>query len=229
MLVVVSHAGDAGAHRLVERWQGHGARLLVARDLCRPGWRHYAPGGDAGRAMIGGAPVPVAEIRGVVTRVPHIRALDLPQIVAEDREYVAAELNAFLTAWLDTLPCPVLNRPSAGSLIGPAFSHERWLVAAARAGISVATRRHRAPALDRPPAMAIATVVGERWFGAVEPEVGAQAVRLARAAGVELLTVRFTSASPGAAFTSADLLVDVTPEIADAILARMAQLAESRR
>ena len=221
MLVVLTHALDTGARLLVGHWRAHNARLLVAGDLCAPGWRFEPASSDHGFATIDGVRVPAGAIQGVVTRIPHIRGLDLPQIVEGDRAYVSSELNAFLTAWLDALPCPVLNRPSAGSLMGPPFSHERWLILAARAGLALASRRYQAPEVHRTPAMAIVTVVGERWFGEVAPDVGMQALRLARLARVDLLTVRFTSATSGAAFSSADLLTDTTPEIADALLARL--------
>jgi len=103
------------------------------------------------------------ELRGVVTRIANVHASDLAHIVEQDREYVAAELNAFLTAWLDSLRCPVINRPSASSLLGPALSHERWL-ALARGRLRLAMSRHRVPVDEHPYAPVFVTVIGDRWF-----------------------------------------------------------------
>jgi hypothetical protein len=229
MLIVLADERDAAARRLVEHWRGHGARLMHARDLGSPGWCHGAPGAGESRAAIGGAIVPYCEIAGVVTRIPCVRPVDLPQIAEADREYVAAEYTAFLTAWLDGLRCPVVNRPSAASLLGPVLSQERWLLRAARAGITLSAARYAVPDPVRPLAEAAVTVVGERWFGRVASELGIQAVRLARHAGVELMTALFSAPRPDAVFVGVDLMIDVTPEIADALLARLAQLAEEVR
>lgn len=229
MLIVLADERDAAARRLVEHWRGHGARLLLARDLGSPGWCHGAPDGVEPRAVIGGAIVPCRAITAVVTRIACVRPGDLPHIAEADREYVAAEYTAFLTAWLDGLRCPVVNRPSAASLLGPVLSQERWLLRAARAGLALSTARYRVPDPERPFADAAATVVGERWFGRIAPELGRQAVRLARQAGVELMTALFSSERPDAVFVGVDLMIDVGPEIADALLARLAQLAEEVR
>jgi hypothetical protein len=104
--------------------------------------------------------------------------------------------------------------------MGPNLSHERWLVLAARAGLSLAPL---ATDRTRPPAAAIVTVVGERWLGDVAPALGVQALALARLARVELCTVRFDGAGADAAFVSADLPVDVADAaVADALGARLA-------
>jgi hypothetical protein len=75
-----------------------------------------------------------------------------------------------------------------------------------------------------PPELAAAsvTVVGDRWFGAVDSQLGAQAVALAARAGVELLTVQFETPRSGARFLCAELTIDVaSDQVADALLARL--------
>ena len=63
------------------------------------------------------------------------------------------------------------------------------------------------------------TVVGDEWFGAVEPSLAAQAKRLARAAGVDLLEVRFSGGELGSHFVSANLWPDLSPpRVADSVL-----------
>jgi hypothetical protein len=172
--------------------------------------------------VIAGERVRTETIRGVLTRLPIVSEQAVPHIAVEDRAYVAAEMNAFLLAWLSRLACPVLNRPTPTLLNGPSLSRERWLVLAGRAGLKLASRRHRAPQGDLLFAPVVVTVVGGRWFGDVAPELGEGAVRLARLAGTELLGVRFTSVESDGAFANAELLVDLTvDEPTDAILERL--------
>jgi hypothetical protein len=43
---------------------------------------------------------------------------NLEDIAAEDQEYVSSELRAGFLAWLQSLRCPVINRPSPQTLLG---------------------------------------------------------------------------------------------------------------
>jgi hypothetical protein len=64
------------------------------------------------------------------------------------------------------------------------------------------------------------TIVGERHVGDVDQVLVRQARRLADAAGVDLLAVRFSGAEPGARFVCANPWPDITPaDVADAVLA----------
>jgi hypothetical protein len=232
MLVVLARAQDAGARALVERWRSRGARLMAPRDLSRPGWRHHVgPGGGEDWVVADGQPLRAGAITGVLTRLPCVLPDDLPHIVDHDRHYVAAEMNALLMSWLAGLACPVLNRPAPPALMGPHLGREGWLALAVRAGARVPPGPSAAPAAEPPsavaagpaaPAVAVA-VVGDRWFGAAAPELGRQALRLARLASVEVLTARFDGAAGDAVFVGADLTVDAdSDEIAGALLARFA-------
>jgi hypothetical protein len=222
MLVVLTYPHDAAARTLVDRWRSRGARLMVPRDLSQPGWRHYVGGCGEEWFVSNGERLRTDVLSGVMTRMPSVRAQDLTHIAREDREYVAAEMDAFLASWLTRLRCPVLNRPVATSLMGPNRSRERWLLLAASAGLRPAARRSLAPGGDPAPATAAVTVVGRCWVGAVAPQLGAQAVCLAERAGVDLLTVQFDGPDRDAAFVCAELSIDVSSdEVADALLARL--------
>jgi hypothetical protein len=59
--------------------------------------------------------------------------------VEEERAYVAAEMMAFLVAWLASLNHIVLNRPSPLNLAGPGWCPERWLREARGVGLPVHT------------------------------------------------------------------------------------------
>jgi hypothetical protein len=229
MLVVVAGHGDVGAPALVERWRAWDAVRLSPDDLSTPGWRHQPGVASApSRAVVEGRVVDVGAIRGVLTRLPCVVADDLPRIVPEDRGYVAAEMTAFLTAWLSGLTCPVLNRPSPGSLAGPCWARERWVRLAGEAGVPARPVRRRARlGVDEPPEEIVGrattvTVVGRRSFGPAGAPVHGWARRLAEAAGAEILAAHFVGDGDGAALLTADVWPDMTsPEVADAVLERL--------
>ena len=222
MLVVFAHTQDAQATALVERWAPMNAKLLTVHDLSRPGWQHHFGGSGTEYAVVDGSRVETAAIRGVVTRLPCIQESDLSHITPQDRPYVAAEMTAFVKSWLSRLSCPVLNRPTASSLMGPSSNPERWMILAARCGLALATRPQ---ALEAPRPLPVATpvtVVGRRWFGSVDDSLGARCVDLATRADVTLLTVHFDGQGADARFLSAELCIDLTePQILDALLEQL--------
>jgi hypothetical protein len=234
MLLVLASLYDQAAEALVERWREHGARLLTCRDLSNAGWRFDPEDTRGALVSAAGEVFPASEIRGVLTRLPSVTPHELPHIVAADREYVAAEMTAFLIAWLSSANFPVINRPTPVCLMGPNWREEQWTYAALRAGMCIrqTTRRLslRTPPVEFEEASEgngrtvdvplTLTVAGERCFGGTDEMHKAQALRLAKLAGVELLEVQF-SGGREAAFVGAYLAPAVSsPDVADALLAR---------
>lgn len=225
LTLVVAGRRDRQARDLVERWSASGAGLLTSEDLSVAGWRYTLGEPDSSTVVIGGRRIAAYEIAGVLTRLSHVSGRDLTRIVQQDRRYVAAEMTAFLRSWLSTLECPVLNRPVPTSLSGPGWCHEQWVQTATRLGIPVRPVRRRlafpadaSGAEPLPPDVTL-TVVGERCLGPVNGVLAAQARRLARAARVDLLSVRFGETEDGPELLGADAWPDVSsPEVADAIL-----------
>jgi hypothetical protein len=235
VLVVFANRHDAGARSLVSRWASQDAALLTCEDLSVPGWRHSLDPSSPGRAVISGCPIATEEIRGVLIRWPGVMSRELGPIAPEDREYVAAEMTAFLRSWLTRLRCPVLNRPTAISLLGPAWRPEQWVHTAAGLGIPVRPIRRHArfsadmPPVQAPPEHATVTVIGERCFGATDPLLACHAQRLAAAAGASLADFHFSGPDADAALISADLNADLDgDERADAVLALLLNGAGSR-
>jgi hypothetical protein len=236
--VILASAADVVARHLVARWGD--AELLTPEDLATPGWRYHSHGGE-GTISIGGAIVTDAEIAGVVTRLPCVFPRELVSIVPEEREYVAAEMTAFLAAWLTELRCPVLNRPAATSLWGPYLHPEGWVHLASQLGIPVSPITTRAGCgahaiVASPWPHMTVTVVGDRAVVGPDrlrapPGVACDsstdaavdhALRLARAASVELLCARFGLSDGRYVFLGADYMPDVThPEIASALRLRL--------
>ena len=221
MLVVVASRYDQHAEIFVSRC-GDRARLLTCDDLSSKGWRFRLGDDGDSSAVIDGETIDCKEIEGVLTRLPGVFQGELLNIVPEDRGYVAAEMTAFLAAWLSNLDCPVLNRPTPLCLSGPFLRREMWVHTAARIGIPVLPVKRSAPAPAEeapPPNLTTVSFVGDACVGRVDERLASQTTALARAVGVDLLCARFTGPAEGQLFVDADYWLDLSDaEVADAVL-----------
>jgi hypothetical protein len=211
---------------LVTAWAAENAVLISARDLCAPGWVFHAPDDTDGRFVAGGQVHHTRELRCVVVRRPAVAVEELPWIADDDRDYAAAEINAFLVAWLSALPCGVFNRPTPTSLYGPAWSQTHWEIAAARAGVAWAHATDEQSACevvfcsDEPARDGFSyrrhTCIAADCSGEAdgEPNAVQQQVcaRLASAAGVALLGVRFAGDVVAAVTLQPSLAAQTTRE-----------------
>lgn len=226
--MVLGSRHDQAASDIVKRWAQYDAALLSCEDISTPGWRYRPFDRAASRAVVSGRVIPEGEIRGVLVRRPWIAEQELAHIRASDREYVAAEMNAFLRSWLGSLRCTVLNRPSGTSLCGPNWRPVQWAEAAARAGIEVETTSWRVPGWGGRRARAArggepceVTLVGNRCLGSRDDDCAEAARRLAAAAKVGLLAVRFVSrgSGRGPSFVAASAMPNLSePDVARAVL-----------
>lgn len=211
MLAVLASALDPAARDLVAAWAPAGAALISAQDLSSNGWSFRLADPQSGTAVVEGRCVPVRDLDGLLTRRPAVVAEELAWIDPADRPYVAAEMNAFLVAWLDALPCPVLNRPTPRALTGPAWGPLHWAAAAARAEVDWVSDWD-GPTHD------VVVCKGTAVGGASRAQAAA-ARALAEAAGVELLGVRFCERGACAATTSPSLdAEDVRATVLDRLL-----------
>jgi len=239
MFAVVAYKHDAAARAFVERClaDGEEAALLTSADLSRPGWL-YIGGAVSGRAVIDGLLIANHDIRAVITRVPALDEAELMHVHQEDRKYAVAEMQAFLLAWLTSLECPVLNRPSPSNLGGPLWSVAQWVQRAHRLGVAARPLVQRA--VYTPGALhstdcrvgadaVFVDVVGDRAFlsggrvpGADEALLAEAAIALARDAGVEMVRIYFECSSEGTPlFLEASLWIDISAEpVAEALIDR---------
>ena len=146
---------------------------------------------------------------------------DLPHIVESDREYLAAEMTAFLLAWLTSLECPMLNRPTPTCLAGPHLRREALVNRVAGLGIPVIPcKTHLACGSASPeerfPMTSRVVITGERHLGRVHPLLVEYAREIARALGAEFIAIDFSGTDEDASFVGTDLW----PAI-DAPLARL--------
>jgi hypothetical protein len=198
MILILASRVDDRARQLAARFPHGRARILTCRDLSRRGWRLDMNGGDDDRIVAAARRLRAENITGVVSLMPCVRPQELVHIIAADREYVAAEMTAMLVYWLSQLRCPVLNRPSAGSLCGPAWRPERWCRLASSYGIPVQHhRRATAPGDRRHDGVRILTVIGPRVIGPGLSQFAKRARAIALAAGVDLLQLWFAVGRSG--------------------------------
>ena len=223
MIVIVANGRNCLAHELAERWAPWDAAVLTAQDLSIAGWS-LGDGADD-RVVVDQRRISERDISAVLTLAPSIFEKDLGHIAVEDRSYVAAEMTATLTFWLSRLRCPVLNRPTASRLAGPAWTQEKWVRVAYQAGLPVQSVRQTsmpdepAAELEAPSSPVTLTVIGDRVLGSDDLRLQQDARCLARAAAVELLAVRFTNAGCGPCFAGADVFPDLSADaVASAVL-----------
>jgi hypothetical protein len=194
MIVLVASGYDARALRIAAHWGFQCAAILSAEDLCMPGWRLQLQSPPP-TAVIDGKVISSEQIDGILTLRPCVFPEELQNIQRADRTYVAAELNAFLLAWLTAQSCPVLNRPTSVCLAGPNWYPEQWTHAAARVGIPAHAQRHvpnEDAAANAEEALEV-IAVGKRCFGCDDAVLRDRTLKLADAADVELLSVRFSA------------------------------------
>lgn len=134
MLLVLASRRDEEAASYVERWAHSDAVLMTPADLSKSGWVLCA---DASRGsfVAGGCTYSSAMVSSVLVRLPEVHNYELPDITERDRSYAAAEMTAFIMAWLAALPCLVVNRSALTRLVEPQWRLAKWVVEAERAGI----------------------------------------------------------------------------------------------
>jgi hypothetical protein len=224
MIVVFSDEHDVNAKDLVRRWTDRGAVLMLPSDLSRAGWSCNSHDPTRSVCVIGGVRHRAPSIDGVLLRRSAVLASDLSHITPEDRNYVAAEMNAFLTYWLTAIARPVLNLPTPRTLSGPGWYPEHWMYYASKSGLRVRDQKrsvrlhstqHPAWPEHHPPYIDL-TVVGEFAIGEVSTGLTAKARELAKCAGVEFVRFRFDGSGDDATFLQADLFPPLDDERVEA-------------
>ena len=242
MLIVLASRFDADAASLVRRWHSQGARLLTCEDLSRCGWTWEPDAPSRGTLVREGKRVSLVAVRGVVSLLSGVEASELPHIVPEEREYVASEMTAFLLAWLSSLSCHVINRPTPLCLTGPRLHREQWLQHASRVGLRIRAAIRRVQSFTQrddassSSAMQLDTVANLDGFVVSVPVVAGRCLssdageplpaeiecglqRLATTVGAGLLNANLVKVEDGYVFAGATPTVDVSrAEVADTML-----------
>jgi len=194
MFLVLCSRADRAAHAFAKRFAAQDVRTLTCEEVSRSGWklaiRGVAPAGVDVElcAALGSKLVPGERLRGVISRLGNVTEQELGHIGTGDRAYVAAEMHAFLFAFLRALPCRKVNEPSPACLYGPNFRGGQWRQLARKLGIPVLCE---ADAAADGSLESEVVVIGDRLIGAASDKMAQWSRELALAAGVSYLYVRY--------------------------------------
>jgi hypothetical protein len=148
-----------------------------------------------------------ASVRAVLNRVRYLPVPHFRRASARDRDYATAELHALVASWLGSLGDQVVQPVRTHPWVTPWLSRQRWVQAAADAGLPVEQRRLTSapPALPPDGARTVAPpaevphpltvlVAGTAVGGALADRFGGGCLAAARAIGLPLLEFRFAMA-----------------------------------
>ena len=172
------------------------AEVVTLEELAAGPGTLYDPGFERYALTVSGRRVVVGELTGVVNLVPAVPPELLTFYAEEEREYQAGELHAWLSFFLSSLRCRVVNRPTPVSLTGPALTPLSWTRLARAAGIAtvplaVDSRDVRAALREPEPDGVDVVCVGGRVVSPTGSLSDKAAMRLAEAADVTYLRVWF--------------------------------------
>jgi hypothetical protein len=85
--------------------------ISLPGDLSRPGWTFH-PDPQKRTGCNGSRSFFASELSAVIIRLVDVFPGQILHVAAKDREYVAAEMTAFLRAWFYGLSCPLINPPT---------------------------------------------------------------------------------------------------------------------
>lgn len=178
--------------RLRER--RHKVELVLAEELIFGAKWRFRLGSESRHSKLtvkDGRIIDSSTVHGVINRLTRLPQDYAGGMTDRDREYVHEEYYAFLTGWLFSFNCPVLNPPGEFSLSGDARDPSEWAWLAQRSGLRATWRSSMAsqPALD---SAVNVLVAGDRVLGKVAAAAEIACRRFAYLAGVPLLGIQLT-------------------------------------
>jgi hypothetical protein len=209
MLLVLCSRADRAALDFAKRHANDGVRAVTCADVSRPGWKialRRGVDGAIGATLAAGfsdGRVGGDQIDGVITRLGHVSEAELGHVVPEDRPYIAAEMQAFLFAFLNALACRKVNRPSLGCLYAPHLRASEWKRLARGLGLAVDDSASVTVGVTTGALIDI-TVAGEHVWGDASAPLREATQRLALAADVTYLRARYAVTSRDARLWGAD-------------------------
>jgi hypothetical protein len=183
--LVLAQAGDPAIQALRQLLPQQLVHAGIA-DLSSSGWRSVVGRPELATAAADGRVLRAEQIAAVWCRLSSITPEDLTHLHADDREFAAGEMHAFLHAWLSQLGERVCNQPNSTSLAGPAWLPMRWRWLAARSGIPT-----MAASEAEQGEVVTVLVAGHQVLGTRDASVIRHALCLARAVRSTLLAMRF--------------------------------------
>jgi hypothetical protein len=189
--LVLAQAGDPAIQALRQLLPQQLVHARIA-DLSSSGWRSMVGRPELATAAADGRVLRAEQIAAVWCRLTTITPQDLTHLHADDREFAAGEMHAFLRAWLSQLGERVCNQPNSTSLAGPAWLPMRWRWLAARSGIPTVAAASEAEREEQEAQEVVTVLVaGHQVLGTRDASVIRYALRLARSVRSTLLAMRF--------------------------------------
>lgn len=226
MVIIFASQLDELAPRVVAGWPKSGAALLTVDDLSTMGWSINNSDFSKSTIVASSKQYSVAELSGVITLMPYIPEQELFKIEKPNRQYVAAEMTAFLYYVFTSLKCPFVNKPSAYNLTGPNWRYEEWLRACHIVSLPVKPYQRHMTAktatiphttYDRPEIKVI-MVLGDKVITNQCEVFDTKVLELARLAGVQFLEVTFVEENGEMFFLSANCAPNINnPQILSAL------------
>jgi hypothetical protein len=223
ILVLASLADQDAAAFAKEFGDAVAISVLTCGDLAENHTALRYPDFASSTLTVGGRKIRIDEIEGVINLLPAVFPEELIFFPPEEREYQAAEFHALLTFFLSGLPCPVVNRPAAGSLNGPCLNPIGWYHLAQRMGMPVSPIRLDTENFVNPfavsgdkPLIAV-TCLGDRVTAPSGTTADRDTIALLRQAKVDYLTARYTASETGRPELAA---VRAVPDLRDGVTRR---------
>jgi hypothetical protein len=233
-LLLLARADDSAIRTLQQQAPNRVVHASIA-DLSCAGWQYVSGRPNEASAHAGGRIVPASEIAAVLCRIPAVTPADLPHQHRDDRAYVAAEMNAFLRAWLAQFAGVHFNEPTWVSLAGPNWHTLTWARLVGELGITVSSRAQRGTCsspgdLTKSRSLAAgsrrqgehetatATVVCGEVFGLTDPSLIDASLRIASAVRANVLAVTFKRDDDDWNFLSAQACPELDSASAAALL-----------
>lgn len=213
-LLLLAREGDSSI-RVFQQEARHRVVHASIADLSCAGWRYVGGCPERATACAGGRMIAATQITAVLCRISHVTASDLRSIHIDDREYAAAEMTAFLGAWLAQFQGELCNEPTWMSLAGPGWHPLQWAWVVSQLGVPVMTGAQREQTASMH--CETATVSGSEVFGVTDPTLIEYSLRIARAETARSLAVRFVHDDEWR-FASADPCPELDETTAAALL-----------
>jgi hypothetical protein len=197
VFLLLARAADPAVETL-RQLQPRLLRHVDIADLSSAGWRYVVGHPEQATACAGGEVLAAGEIAAVLCRIVAVVPEDLEHLHSEDRAFAAAEMNAFLRAWLAQFAGRKCNEPNGTSLAGPAWHAMRWRWLAQRLGVpavaaSFGSSDETSCDIDaRSDAEGVTVIViGDQVIGRTAPTLERYSLRIAREVHSSLLALRF--------------------------------------
>jgi hypothetical protein len=224
VILVLASLADQDAVAFAKEFADAAAiSVLTCRDLAEDHTVLRYPDFASSTLTIDCRKIAIGEIEGVINVLPAVFPEELVFFPPEEREYQAAEFHALLTFLLSSLPCPVVNRPAAGSLSGPCLNPIGWYHLAQGLGIPVSPIQLDTDNFNNPfaarradPTIAV-TCLGDRVITESGTTGDRDTIALSRQAKVDYLTALYTASKAGRPELAA---VRAVPDLRDMVIRR---------